>query len=117
MAQRFGVARATWNRWENGHRFPDLGAVFAIAEHFSVDPAWLLFGGPVGQGGLPRGRAGADLLPIDEDERIVLTSYRRLDPDRQRMQLETIRALAQLAAREAREAKKLEKGRKSRQSV
>ncbi len=85
---------------------PDAVALAAIAQYFGADPRWLLLGEGVATRATPPERPGDDLLPLDEDERVVLESYRKLDRARQQMQLETIQALAKLAVKEARDAKK-----------
>jgi transcriptional regulator with XRE-family HTH domain len=102
MAGRFGVTLGTWNRWERGHFVPDARMLAKIARGCGVTADWLLFG----EEAQARPATGADLLPVDEDERQLLLGYRKLDKQRQQVALESVQGLVAIAARKAREDRK-----------
>lgn len=85
--RQLGVTRSGVSQWENGHTYPSVRHLAAMAELYDVSSEWLATGREDG----PR-REVREGLRLTARERELVERYRAAGADRRRLVLEMLKA-------------------------
>ena len=86
IAEALGVSKQTISAWKNGVRFPKRPVIRTIAEYFGVGVPWLE--------GITDDPSSEVSLPTDPQETELISIYRDLNTDGQKVLMGTARGLA-----------------------